>query len=206
MAGTPLKNLKMFEKLCGPEACKHIIMVTTMWDELDNPKTGDERERELTTTFWKPMIRRGSITIRYENTAESAWSITENFLAGAGGQRALYLQREMVDLKRGLPDTDAGQALFEKVKELVQRQGKLEEMLVKQMRRSEGEEKIFNALKCQYLRLQEEQREALKELNDLRIPVGKRLMKALSVQARYMTLFGKYSSIFCFTERTCDVE
>ena len=33
MAGTLLKNLRMFEELCGKDALKNVILTTTMWDE-----------------------------------------------------------------------------------------------------------------------------------------------------------------------------
>ena len=42
MAGTLLKNLRMFEELCGKDALKNVIL-TTMWDEVDE-ETGLARE------------------------------------------------------------------------------------------------------------------------------------------------------------------
>ena len=43
MVGTPLKNLRMFEELCGKDALKNVILTTTMWDEVDE-ETGLARE------------------------------------------------------------------------------------------------------------------------------------------------------------------
>ncbi|KXN84710.1 hypothetical protein AN958_12137 [Leucoagaricus sp. SymC.cos] len=64
MAGTPLRNLEVFEKICGPQACTRVAMVTTMWDDVESEEMGDMRERELVTSFWKPMIDRGSKVVR----------------------------------------------------------------------------------------------------------------------------------------------
>ncbi|KAJ3574180.1 hypothetical protein NP233_g1925 [Leucocoprinus birnbaumii] len=57
MAGTPLKNLEIFEKICGPKWFSRVVLVTTMWDELgsENTEMGDAREDELKNDFWKGM-------------------------------------------------------------------------------------------------------------------------------------------------------
>jgi hypothetical protein len=52
MAGTPLKNLRMFEKLCGKNALRNIILITTMWDEVDEA-LGLQREKQLRTITGK---------------------------------------------------------------------------------------------------------------------------------------------------------
>ena len=57
MAGTPLKNLRMFEELCGKNAFHSVILTTTMWDEVDG-ETGEERERELKEKYcWSVILR-----------------------------------------------------------------------------------------------------------------------------------------------------
>ena len=81
VAGTPLKNLRMFEKLCGKNAFGNIILTTTMWDNIDDA-TGQEREKELRGLYWKSMIELGSTTVRYRNTRDSACEILGNILRG----------------------------------------------------------------------------------------------------------------------------
>ncbi|GLB39664.1 putative 50S ribosome-binding GTPase [Lyophyllum shimeji] len=49
MRGTPLRNLTMFEALCGQEAS--VVLTTTLWDEV-HPQIGEARERELREEFW----------------------------------------------------------------------------------------------------------------------------------------------------------
>ena len=114
MAGTPLKNLAVFKDLCGDENLKNIVLVTTMWDELQDESLGSKREGELLSTFWKDMIHLGSRTRRFQRNHESAWDIVNCLdLEGARQTRTpLEIQREMVD--RGLPlhETGAAKTLF----------------------------------------------------------------------------------------------
>ena len=102
VTGTPLKNLHMFEKLCGKHALGNIILTTTMWDKIDET-TGQEREMELGGQYWESMIKLGSTTARYHNTKESAWEILDKILRGGRDQPAVLLQTP-VALNR--PTTD----------------------------------------------------------------------------------------------------
>jgi hypothetical protein len=68
----------MFQKLCGTDALQNVILATTMWDLVDE-KTGNEREEELRTRYWRSMIDFGSQVARFRNTYESAWEIVRRF-------------------------------------------------------------------------------------------------------------------------------
>ncbi|KAI6095006.1 P-loop containing nucleoside triphosphate hydrolase protein [Pisolithus croceorrhizus] len=70
MAGTPLKNLRVFEKLCGENAMSKVILVTTMWDEVDTD-VGTERLKELKDSYWKVMISQGSTTFECKDARGS---------------------------------------------------------------------------------------------------------------------------------------
>ncbi|KAI6006141.1 hypothetical protein EDC04DRAFT_2583164, partial [Pisolithus marmoratus] len=74
MDGTPLKNFKVFENLCGKAAISKVILVTTMWDEVEDD-IGKERLKELKDNYWKVMISRGSKTFKYKNTQNSAMQL-----------------------------------------------------------------------------------------------------------------------------------
>jgi len=52
MAGTRLKILRLFEKLCGQEFDS--IIQVTMWNQMDD-NFGNGREDELKTLYWKSM-------------------------------------------------------------------------------------------------------------------------------------------------------
>ncbi|KAG6330031.1 hypothetical protein ID866_9058 [Astraeus odoratus] len=94
MAGTPLKNLRVFQKLCGDEGMYRIVLTTTMWDEVDE-EIGQERLAELQRSYWKGMVAGGSTTFRYWNTPESAreliWQIVDK------NRREVRSQKEIMD-------------------------------------------------------------------------------------------------------------
>ena len=118
MAGTPLKNLRMFEELCGKNAFQSVILTTTMWDEVDK-EVGEERERELKTKYWQSMLERNSTTSRFLRTRESAFDLIEPLIEAANVRSSVLLQDELVDLRKTLPATAAGQELFSAMGQLV---------------------------------------------------------------------------------------
>ncbi|KAG8220498.1 P-loop containing nucleoside triphosphate hydrolase protein [Butyriboletus roseoflavus] len=120
LAGTPLRNLGVFQNLCGTENLKNVVIVTTMWDEVEDQSVGSKREEELLSSFWKGMIDLGSRTCRFQGTRESAWEIIDHLdLEGSReGRTPLQIQREMVDKELPLHETAAGKTLFHSLVEL----------------------------------------------------------------------------------------
>ena len=117
MAGTPLKNLRMFQKLCGEDALRHVILATTMWDDLmEGEEIGIRRQAQLESKYWKEMITAGSKTYRYQNSTESAWEILRQI---ADEQFTSLIQDELVTLKRKLGETSAGRTLHHDLEELL---------------------------------------------------------------------------------------
>ncbi|KAL3461859.1 hypothetical protein BJX64DRAFT_259879 [Aspergillus heterothallicus] len=118
MQGSARRNLIMFRQLCGEDALKRVVLVTTMWDKV-NEEDAIYREKELIDTpdFWGWMLGKGSSCQRHYNTKDSARSIVSE-LAGHTVPVATELQRQMVDEKKELGETSAGQELqSEMVKE-----------------------------------------------------------------------------------------
>jgi hypothetical protein len=109
MTGTSVRNMNMFEMVCGVGALQNVILVTTMWDTVDNV-TGTEREEELKTKFWQSMISSGSRIARFDSTSRSAWGILDQL---PKSKRPLQLQTEMVDEGKPLIRTAAGSFLFQ---------------------------------------------------------------------------------------------
>jgi hypothetical protein len=122
MGGTPLKHLKMFQNLCGTEALKNVVLVTTMWDEVGEEE-GSNRETELTARYWKAMIDLGCHTSRFQNNTKSALDIVSQF---QDARCAVLLQKEMVDLHLELAETSAGRTLFSFLVEFIK---KIKELL-----------------------------------------------------------------------------
>jgi len=75
----------MFRKLCGDDALKNIVVVTSWWDDVqekDREAMG-KREKELMETpgqFFEPLIAAGGRFLRHDNTAGSSRRIMEAFL------------------------------------------------------------------------------------------------------------------------------
>ncbi|KAF9446813.1 hypothetical protein P691DRAFT_672718 [Macrolepiota fuliginosa MF-IS2] len=193
MAGTPLKNLKMFEKLCGRDACSQIIMVTTMWGELANRDIGHQREEELKSTFWAPMIKRGSSTARYQGTTKSAWDILEHFLSVPRERQELQLQKELVELQKALPSTAAGKELSKAINEFVNKQESLMRTLQTQMHKPDADKEIVALLRGQYEELERQRQNLMGDVEALRVPLKKKLRDALAVQPRHLKWFKQES-------------
>jgi len=119
MEGTQLKNLRMFEKLCG-EDFNGIILTTTMWSEVDED-LGAERESALKDEYWRSMIERGSSVKRFLFTRQSAFDILMPILEEVDRRSALLLQTEMNDLHLQLGETSAGKMLHVELGESIAR-------------------------------------------------------------------------------------
>ncbi|KAG6856638.1 hypothetical protein H0H87_002228 [Tephrocybe sp. NHM501043] len=108
MRGTPLRNLTMFEALCGKDALENVVLTTTLWDEVDST-IGITREGQLQKEFWAPLMGEGCRTTRFSNTFQSAWDVINLF--DINSPRPLLVQREMVDEEKELKATSAFKAL-----------------------------------------------------------------------------------------------
>lgn len=111
MQGSAKKNLIMFKQLCGPDALKRVILVTSMWDKISNDEAV-RREKELIDTpeFWGWMLQKGSSSHRHYNTEASAMEIVSK-LASFTTPIATALQTQLVDERRTLDQTSAGREL-----------------------------------------------------------------------------------------------
>ncbi|KAI0549166.1 quinon protein alcohol dehydrogenase-like superfamily [Xylaria curta] len=111
MQGAAMRNLFMFKKLCGQNAIKSVVLVTTMWEDVE-AHVGERREDELRTTpdYWQDMIKNGSRIIRHQNNFQSAHIIINTLLEN-NADTTLAIQTEMVDEKKDLHDTSAGKEL-----------------------------------------------------------------------------------------------
>jgi hypothetical protein len=172
-----VKNLRIFEKLCGKNVLQNVILTTTMWDEVDE-LTGQQRERELKAKYWKAMIDQGSKTVRYLNTPDSALDIIDHFLQTANARYAVLLQEEMVDMERQLRETKAGQALFGTLEVLVRKQ---QEMLnkIREETKRHADEAVLSALKDEYEELRKQLEITVAEMLTLKISLGKRFLRRL---------------------------
>ncbi|KAF7970677.1 hypothetical protein HWV62_23270 [Athelia sp. TMB] len=114
MAGSPLKNLKMFASMCGQEAMPRVVLGTTMWTEVAEG-TGDRRESELEKTFWADMIKQGCRMARFQDTFESAWDMVGTLAT----QEHAMISHEIVEDRKRLNETAAGLKLTEELARLI---------------------------------------------------------------------------------------
>lgn len=182
MSGSSLKNLNMFKKLCGEEAYRHICLATTMWSNLNGPNlsfdTGVAREKELLSRkdWWGLMSDRGSFVIRHDGSKDCAMKIIDNLIERrAQGPVTLDIQKEMIDDKKSLEDTAAGQ---EVEKEITLAKKKFEEQI------SELQESYDDALKER----DEQLAQVLKDQSD---ELEKKLQRAGEAQENLKISFEK---------------
>ncbi|CUA73129.1 hypothetical protein RSOLAG22IIIB_10563 [Rhizoctonia solani] len=110
VGGANFRHMNMFKALCGKGAIKNVVYVTNMWSE---PPLEDEihREQELrnTSEFFGEPLANGAQMARHVNTPESALDIIRMILGR--GHVVTKLQRQLVDEKLPLEETDVGLAI-----------------------------------------------------------------------------------------------
>ena len=104
MSGSSWRNADVFESLCGKGALQNVVLVTTMWTN-DNEEIGSTREEELKTLYWKSMIDSGARMMRFDYTSPGAWHILDQL---TGEPQATAIQKQIVDERKRLGETDAG--------------------------------------------------------------------------------------------------
>ena len=100
----------MFRKLCGEETLRNVLLVTTMWGLVDR-EVGERREVELRTDdiLFKPVIDKGARLVRHDNTLQTAQAILRLLIDNH--PQPLRIQRELVDEKKDISETGAGEEL-----------------------------------------------------------------------------------------------
>ena len=101
-------RLRLFQELCGSNGLRNAILVTTFWNQVE-PKLGLSKHKQLEENYWKRMIEHGSHTYAYRGSQAEAHEIINQILHNQS--TALQIQRELVDQKRKLLQTEAGQVV-----------------------------------------------------------------------------------------------
>jgi hypothetical protein len=151
--GITRQNFKMFKELCGENALKNVVIVTTMWSEVTQA-TGADREVQLKTNdkFFKPALDKQAQMLRHNNTIESAQAILRAIMHNH--PISLKVQEEVVDQHKPIGDTGAAHELNREMEEKMR--------LLEEERRKAQEEKD-RAIKEQERRQKEELRRAHEE-------------------------------------------
>lgn len=179
MTSSFLRNLRMFEKICGNAVLQNVILTTTMWDEI-KLEVGARMEARLKSKYWKTMIDQGSATARFHGTTESAWDILGHFVRDANARHALRLQEEMVDLKKQLPETDAGKTLYTEIEALVHRQ-QATLRGIRDEAKLHADAVILDALKAEFDNLRIQLVSDVNDMEALERPRGKGIRRAIQI-------------------------
>ncbi|KAJ3559130.1 hypothetical protein NM688_g525 [Phlebia brevispora] len=120
VGGISRRNFSMFRKLCGDNALHNVVIVTNMWGEVTRER-GVARERELATDdlLFGPALALGARMLRHNNTVSCARSILSPLLSNI--PKALRIQEELVDERKDIADTDAGQELGREIAALLKK-------------------------------------------------------------------------------------
>ena len=146
-----------------------------MWDEVDE-RTGEDRERELKTNYWRNMLEHRSTTSRFLRTRESAFNLICPLIEAANRRSSVLLQDELVVMRKSLPATAAGQELFSTVGKLVSQREDLLCRIRHEMRRSDGDKTTLEPLQEEHQKLQNSLEATVNEMRRLRLPLGKRFL------------------------------
>ena len=135
MSGTPVKNFKMFQKLCGESALRNVVIVTNMWGGVDH-RVGERREAELKgkDIFFKPVLEKDAQMARHDDTADSAQRILRLVLENS--PLPLSIQVELVDEGKDLSETSAGEELNQELNAQIRKHKKDMRTLEEQMRQA----------------------------------------------------------------------
>jgi hypothetical protein len=114
-SGSAVKTFEVFKKICGEEALKNVLLVTSRWAEVD-AVVGADRERQLRDKFWSFMLSKGSKMSRFHGDRTSAISLVSQLVSK--DSVVLELQKELIDEGKQLNETTAGSYVSDDVEKL----------------------------------------------------------------------------------------
>ncbi|PVF93980.1 hypothetical protein CPB86DRAFT_72144, partial [Serendipita vermifera] len=138
--GVAVRNFSMFRKLCGAETLKNVVIATTMWQK-EEREVALEREEELRNDpkFFKHAIGSGASLRRHDGGLQSAQALLRELVKNSPS--ALRVQRQVVDEKKDLDQTDAGIELAQEQQRIVEQYEKKMKELERTMRDSNRAER-----------------------------------------------------------------
>jgi hypothetical protein len=116
----------MLKKLCGEDCYQHVVILTTMWDNLDDEAQGTVRAKQLFTNpdFFGDMVDNGAKRWRFRKTKENAQTLISNLL-NDDETIVLDIQRQLAEGRR-LEETTVGAFIYQDL--LNQRKRYVEEL------------------------------------------------------------------------------
>ena len=147
----------MFRNLCGESALENVVIVTNMWSGVE-PEVGDAREAELMgeDIFFKPVLEKGAQMARHEDTVPSAEAIIRLLINNR--PLPLQIQTELVDERKDIVETSAGQELNRELNGQIRKHQEEIRVITEEMEQAakEKDEETRNELEFETKRMQEE--------------------------------------------------
>ena len=167
MHGKTRKNLEVFQKLCGNDAFRSVILGTTGWTGICK-EDGDMRTKQLCEKYWQDMLHHGSQIFKFEDSSESAWKMVGSILElNRSRAEVLQIQRELVDALKLMPDTEAGQKLRNDLDQILKK--------LKEDRKAQKKDE------CKRLELDNEISQVREQMKLMQVPVSQRVLGFLSL-------------------------
>ena len=121
----------MLKSLCGDSAMEHLMLCTTMWDEVSQ-KEGYERFDELCKTdAWEEMISMGASTAIISHFSSNAKVEAERIVSELIRNKptvVLAIQDEIVNQAKETKNTRAGKVLIDGQRKQAQSDRKVKEL------------------------------------------------------------------------------
>jgi len=157
-----MRDLRLFQRLCGQEALENVLLTTTQWSSVD-PAEGQAHEDNLRDEgLWGGLIGKGATVQRFNGTRESGLELILQLMSHK--PKPLHIQDQIVRQDMALPETDAGKFLNEELaaQEKIFRE-KLESLgkkLRETVRANDGGMKLILIIGAEKARVQEELKKA----------------------------------------------
>ncbi|KAL0573454.1 hypothetical protein V5O48_008509 [Marasmius crinis-equi] len=151
MSGSSARNLRILEKLCGPEKLPHVLIVTTHWDEVDQGIAAN-REKELRDRYFEPVLSKGTQMVRLKpDTPENAQTILKQLarqVFNSWTSAPLRIQHELIFERKKLVETDAGREIAQELRQQIGRKEKESGQLLIEINdaRRENDEQVCDML------------------------------------------------------------
>lgn len=115
VGGSERKRTRLLEKILGPNACKRVIIATTMWDDLRSEQIVQSRleGRMSAGGVWHDLCSNGATLVRHDNDRDSAQRIIQMIIEKSDklGRVEPLLQTELKKNAGRVGDSSAGREL-----------------------------------------------------------------------------------------------
>jgi hypothetical protein len=121
MGGSATKNIQLLQELCGDQFLSRVTLVTTMWDRVQQ-QVGDNREKELKSSYWAEILGRDAMYQRHDGTHNASLRVIDGYLEDVFPRAEMRsnIEQQVVDSDCPLHETDAGRFTLETVRQKVQ--------------------------------------------------------------------------------------